>query len=381
MKKRVAIDAGALLPTTTNAPETGIRRVTRDFLRALEQRELPFEVWLFGQKLRRPYLREMGFCFSTRQLYLPRWGAFDWWRERLPIVEWMCRYDLFHALGNYAAIRRPEKAIVTIYDAIFLASPEPTLCHAVEAARIPPLARRCRAIVTPSQASKADIVNYIGVPEERVHVIPLGVRHDLFRPVEDAALLPTVLKRRFGLSTSYFIQVSCSLGRKNSRLLLEGFSQLAEREPDVDLVFVWRNPPREMLELCEKRGLSSRVHFVQEVNDEDLRLLYCGATALVFPSSYEGFGLPVLEAMACGTPVITTRLSSLPEVGGNAALYIDSPDKEALTAAMLRLLDSESARARLRRLGMEQAARFRWDRHIDEVLSLYNECLDCSRDR
>jgi len=375
LKKRVAIDASALLPTTTSAPETGIRRVTRDFLRALEQRELPFEVLLFGQKLRRPHLREMGFCFSTRQLYLPRWGAFDWWRERLPIVEWMCRYDLFHALGNYAAIRRPEKAIVTVYDAIFLASPEPTLCHAVEAARIPPLARRCRAIVTPSQASKADIVNYIGVPEERVHVIPLGVRHDLFRPVEDAALLPTVLKRQFGLSTSYFIQVSCSLGRKNSRLLLESFSQLAERERDVDLVFVWRNPPTEMLELCEKRGLSSRVHFVQEVNDEDLRLLYCGATALVFPSSYEGFGLPVLEAMACGTPVVTTRVSSLPEVGGEAAVYIDAPDRDALVEAMTSIYQSSEKRDALKKRGIERASQFTWDKHVDRMVQLYQWCL------
>jgi glycosyltransferase involved in cell wall biosynthesis len=143
-----------------------------------------------------------------------------------------------------------------------------------------------------------------------------------------------------------------------------------------DLVMVWRHPPQDISSAITRDGLSSRIRLIQGVSDEDLQLLYCGATAMVFPSDYEGFGLPVLEAMACGTPVVTTRSSSLPEISGDAAIYVDTRVPTAVRDALAGFEDGAHDVAGLRSAGLQRAGAFTWDTHVRQMLSLYEKCLD-----
>jgi glycosyltransferase involved in cell wall biosynthesis len=373
--KRVAIDASSLLTSRPSGGTNGIARATREFIGALAQADLPFEVLLFGQRLRGPHLSRIGFPFPVRQIRFPRFA----WTERLktvlPIVEIVGRCDLFHATGNFAYLRRPERAILTLYDAMFLSHPESFLGHDVEARRIPPFARRCRAIITCSQASKRDIVEFMQIPSERIHVLPLGVRHDVFRPCRDSDRLREALRRRFKIQRRYFLQVSCDVGRKNSPLVFDSYRELLKHCPQNDLVMVWRKPPREILELHEQEQLDNRIHFIREVTDSDLRLLYCGATATLFPSAYEGFGLPVLESMACGTPVVTTRLSSLPEVGGDAAVYIELGDSQSVLKSMINFEEGDYNCSNLGEKSILQAARFTWPEYVRRIIPIYQQCL------
>ena len=375
--KRLVIDANSLLPPSGSNALTGIARTVREFIQSLAAADLPFEVVLFGQRLRGPRLADIDQHFTTRQLLLPRWSSIDKLKAWLPIVESICKYDLFHATGNFASISRPERAIVTIHDAMFFAYPESFLGHELEVRRIPRFARSCRAIITCSQSSKNDIVNYMQIEPDKIHVLPWGVRHDLFRPHTDPDQLRAALRRRFGLKRPFFLQVSCDIGRKNSPLVFDAYRAFLQKAPENDLVLVWRNPPREILAIRDREHLEGRVHLVSDVSDEDLRLLYCGATAMLFPSAYEGFGLPVLEAMACGTPVVTTRGGALPEVGGDAAIYIELEDPEAMSRVLEHFATDTYDRSQISRRGIEHASRFTWERYVADIIPIYNRCLEC----
>jgi len=375
-RKRLAIDVGAVLCSGPKTRMTGIYRTTLEFIKALASAESPgFDIVLFGQRLRRPTLRSLNLGFPSRQIRLPRWDSIERVKTWFPLVEAICYHDLFHATANFVYLKRPENVLATIHDAMFFAHPEAELGHEREAKLIGPFARRCRGIITCSEASKTDILTFLEVDPARVHVLPWGVRHDVFHPEDDDESLRTFLKARFGLRRPYFLQVSCSSGRKNSRLVFEQYRRLFRGKPDNDMVFVWHAPPPDVLTLCEREGLQDHVHFVSCLTDEELRLLYCGATAHLFPSAYEGFGLPVLEAMACGTPSVTSCSSSLPEVGGDAALYVNLADPDELFKIMERFENHRYDRAELRAKGLERAQQFRWDGYVRGVLKLYEYYL------
>ncbi|MDI9432760.1 MAG: glycosyltransferase family 1 protein [Planctomycetota bacterium] len=186
------------------------------------------------------------------------------------------------------------------------------------------------------------------------------------------------LRQRFHLDRPYFLSVSCDVGRKSSPELLAQFLKLAERGCTHDLVMVWRHPPEYVTAMVEANPEGQKVHLLPFVSDSDLRLLYCGATAMLFPSKYEGFGLPVLEAMACGTPVVTCNAASLPEVGGDAVIYIQPGDDAALHDVMAAFLDNGHDRQNLREKGRAQAARFSWERTARETLQVYSDALEIS---
>jgi glycosyltransferase involved in cell wall biosynthesis len=246
-------------------------------------------------------------------------------------------------------------------------------------------AKRADIVLTDSQASKWDIVHLLDIPSERVRVIYLAA-DDIYQPILDDRRLSATCQK-YGLPESYLLYLGGFDQRKNVPTLLKAFAQLA-KDSRAFLVVAGRLPeygldlaiqaersdffPDPRL-IVQELGIEERVVFTGWVPEEDKPALYSGARALVFPSLYEGFGLPPLEALACGTPVIASNRGSLPEIVGDGGLLLEPDDVEGLAGAMEKLLNDESLWGDLREKGLAHAARFSWEKTARETLAVYQE--------
>jgi glycosyltransferase involved in cell wall biosynthesis len=235
-----------------------------------------------------------------------------------------------------------------------------------------------------SKATKDDLVRIYGVPPERVAVTYLAA-DESYSPVEDLAQIAAA-KARHGIAGEYLLFVGTLQPRKNLVRLVQAFAEAtgpgrnAQGQsglPNLQLVVAGKKGwwYSELFSVVKALGLGSRVVFPGYVAASDLPALYSGSTAFVFPSLYEGFGMPALEAMACGTPVLASNVSSLPEVVGDAGILVDPTDTGALAAAMRRLVDDSALRAELRQRGLARASRFSWERCAHETLAVFREAL------
>ena len=293
-----------------------------------------------------------------------RYQAILWQRLRLPLpVELFCgRLDLFYSPDFVLPPQLAGRRILTIHDLAFLVHPEcavPSLGWYLRRA-IPRSIARADLLLADSWHTRRDLVGLLGVPPERVEVVYPGVE-PAFRPLERAAL--EEVRARYGLPERFLLTVGTIEPRKNLPRLLEALSGLPERLR-LPLVVVGRPGwlYEESFAAVERWGLQGQVRFLGFVPQEDLPALYNLALALVYPSLYEGFGLPPLEAMACGTPVLTGRVSSLPEVVGEAAVLVDPADVSSIREGLQRLLEDEALRERLRQAGPERAREFTWEK-------------------
>jgi glycosyltransferase involved in cell wall biosynthesis len=226
-------------------------------------------------------------------------------------------------------------------------------------------------ILTVSHFSKAEMVAHMGIAADRIDVVHEAA-DPMFRKI-DGARVPERFQAQIG-NRPFVLYVGSVEPRKNLATLIEAFAAMqARRGSDAVLAIAggsgWKNSA--IYEAVDKHGLKDKVHFLGYVSDPELIQLYNTCTLFCYPSVYEGFGLPVIEAMSCGAPVITSRVSSLPEVGGDAALYIDDPrDAAALSRLLQQVLEDQALQQKLRRDGLAQAARFSWDRTAQETLAL-----------
>jgi glycosyltransferase involved in cell wall biosynthesis len=238
---------------------------------------------------------------------------------------------------------------------------------------LPAAARRADGILTDSEHSKADLLRFLKLPANKVTVVPCGIA-PRFAPV-DLATAQTVLAR-YAIRQPYLLYLGGLNARKNIARLFEAYAMLRQHMPEVALVLggkrQWQTT--EMDAALTRFQLQQHVQYLDYVADADL--LYSAARLFVFPSLYEGFGLPPLEAMACGTPVVTSQSSSLPEVVADAALLVDPYDTNALANAMLRCLTDATLRQELRQRGLRRAAQFSWERTAREVLAQYQQVLE-----
>ena len=234
--------------------------------------------------------------------------------------------------------------------------------------------RRATGLLAISEFTKRDVVDLARVPPDRVVVTPLGV-DDRFRPPTPATV--EALRRRMQLRPPYLLYVGGIDRRKNVHLLLDLTRRLLEKRPDVELVLAggYRDDPDypALVARIHALGLERAVRLLGFVADEELPALYAGAAAFVFPSAYEGFGLPPLEAMACGAPVVAARRTSLPEVLGDAAWLVDPDDARALDEAVATLLDRPERARSLRDAGVKHALGYRWERTARLTLDAYRE--------
>ncbi len=270
--------------------------------------------------------------------------------------------------------------VVTIHDVIPLLLPAYRASRAARAyfALVARSARRASLVITDSEASARDIVRLLRVPRERLRVIYLAA-DAAFRPVPPEARDGVL--RRLGLPNEYLLYLGGYDTRKNVILLLEAFARSRERLHGLPLVLAGRLPERDSPFVPDPRpviarlGIENLVILPGWVDEADKPALYSAATAFVFPSAYEGFGLPVLEALSCGTPAIIAAGSSLEEVAGPGGLVVPSGDAAALSGALEMLATDGALRAGLSEAGLQQAQRFSWKRTAAQTLAAYEQAI------
>jgi glycosyltransferase involved in cell wall biosynthesis len=278
---------------------------------------------------------------------------------------------LHQPTGSPGPLASLVKTVMTVHDLAPTRHPE-WLPHARSrwywGRLVPRAARRAHAVLVPSEATRRDVVALAGVPEDRVHVAPWGVALD---PSDPSGATPEAVRAAHRLPETYALYVGTVDRRKDYRTLLEALARLPATLHLViaGTVIAGRT---DFPERAAALGLGGRVRRLGYVPDRELAGLYRGAALFVYPSLHEGFGLPVLEAMACGAPVITYRSTSLPEVAGDAALLLDPPvSAEALAAAMERVREDGGLRRSLIERGRARAAAFDWRRTAAVTARVY----------
>ena len=234
---------------------------------------------------------------------------------------------------------------------------------------------RASHILADSEATRNDLLTIWQVPPEKVTVLYSGV-HERFQPVTDMLKMTAVRQKYHLAEWPYLLSVGTLQPRKNYQMLIRAFAPLANKVPHHLVISGGKGwLYDDMMAEVVRQGLADRVHFIGFVDDADLPTLYSDASLFVFPSLYEGFGLPLLEAMGCGTAVLTSNSSSLPEVAGNAAQQLPPDDQSAWTNAMLALLSDPSQRKVLVRAGLNQAKIFSWQESARQLLKIYAQLL------
>lgn len=377
--KKLLIDANPVVPYYVSGKVNGIGRTTMELIQNLARvQDLPFEVILYSQNMKGIGGRNMQVPFRCSHLYLPNRRKINSFLSHFPIREIMTGYDLMHITHNFEYVHRPEKCIVTIHDALFMKIQEKAFEHDKMRIEVPLLAKRCKHIITCSESSKRDIVETMQINPEKITVIYWGIKHDIFSPSKcNKEKMITHLKKKYpAMPANYFLSVSCNAERKRTHLLVDAYIKLCKQQPMHDLVLVWRNPPKWLAEKISLSRAEGRVHFLTDITDEELALLYNAATAAFTPSSYEGFGLPLLEAMACGTPVVTCRNSSLEEIADDAALYLEEPVEDSIYQIMEKFENGEVEKESFVKKGIERAKKFTWNETTRQTCSIYMQHME-----
>ena len=300
-------------------------------------------------------------------------------REQLtvPLALRRARVDLFHAPHYVVSPLTSCPFVVTIHDCIHLRFPQylPNRAAYYYARTMMAMAaRRAQRVLTVSEASKDDILHYLRVPAEKVEVIYNALDERLAAPPTPGEIAR--VRERFLLTSPFILYTGNIKPHKNVDRLIEAFSILRRRGfADVKLLVIGDEISRyqNLRRLVHRFQLHQHVRFLGFVQDDTLSALYRLASVFVFPSLYEGFGLPPLEAMAAGVPVVTSNVSSLPEVVGDAALLIDPMDAGAIAGAIARVLGDEALRASLIARGHERVKSFSWPRSVARIRQVYSE--------
>ncbi len=307
--------------------------------------------------------------------------AVGWHKFHLPITaeRFSGDSDVFHSPDFTLPPLRTARGVVTIHDLSFLRVPQcadPRLRDYLTE-NVPRSVKRATQVLVDSSNTKQDVVDLLNVPDEKISVIHAGVE-PRFRPARDLEELSRV-RHRYRLPEFFVLFVGTIEPRKNLSRLISAYSDF-RRQTGLPHELVISGAKgwlyEDIYEQVTREGLTEDVLLPGFVDDRDLPVLYTLADLFVFPSLYEGFGLPPLEAMACGTPVIASDNSSLPEVLGQAALLVPADDTTAIADAMARVLGDATLRTRLSDLGRAQAARFTWAGAAHQLMDAYQKATD-----
>ena len=367
MKKRILIK-GVLIRPNRNGFVPGIGRSNVELINALVKINDPdvvFSCYSIGVNFLNPFPYKWPIkCYSYP--ILGRFAKYaDSWLEPF-YRKYIIGYDLVHLTGNYDGVWKNEHFVLTIHDLMIYENDEK------KRSRFEKCAKYSKAIFTCSEYSKKQIIEKLHVPEKKVHVVYWGINHNLFFKHDDSAV--TKITHKYGISTRYIF--SCvgydMTNRKNSDITLAAFRKAMSYVQDISLVLTWKTISKEIEKEYKEEIESGRIKILTGIPDEDLVCLYSGALVSVFISSSEGFGFPVLESFACGTPCITCNNTSLSEIGSDKAFYVKERDINETCNAMLYF--AKNGKGDTSSL-MAYAKNFTWEKAAKEFLTVYKDVI------
>ena len=293
------------------------------------------------------------------------------------------RFDLYHALDNLSLPlfwpKGNTRYVLTVHDLIPLLFPQSVKKRHAYYFRlaIRRLLKLADAIIVDSAYTRDRIAKRFKMFADKVSVVYPGVDTSRFRPLVDKSIIHGIRARYSIGDDPYLLYVGNIEPRKNLSVVISAYAEMLKSralksKPRLVIAGADSGLCNDVFALPARLGLSQSVSFIGPVSDEELPLLYAGASVFLFPSLHEGFGLPVLEAMACGTPVITSNVTSLPEIAGDAAVVVDPANTGELIDAMIRLLTNEALAEEIREKGLDRARRFTWEETARQTLQVYN---------
>ncbi len=380
MTVRIGIDY-----TSAVHQSAGIGRYTYQMVKALaastNSTRPYYRLFVADGKNIKPTLPGPNFNWCPSRL-TERWLARLWYRLRLPLwVEfWTGPLDLFHATDFVLPpVKANTRTIVTIHDLSFIREPDTVMPGMMAHLKrwVPQSVKRAEHVIAVSEATRQDLIELYQTPPEKITTLYHGVTPE-FKVIKEPSPLASV-RQKYGLGERlegrpFILSLGTIQPRKNYRRLIQAFAKIDRSFSLViggDKGWKYENIFAEVA----RQGLEKRVHFLGFVADADLPALYNAASLFVFPSLYEGFGLPLLEAMSCGTPVIASNRSAMPEVVGQAGLLVDPRDTPAIAAAISKVLADPNLHQRLSQAGLIQATRFSWADMAGRLLKLYHQLL------
>jgi glycosyltransferase involved in cell wall biosynthesis len=367
---RIAIDARKL-------HDFGIGTYLRNLLRGLARVDRATEYVLFCRPQDAGMASELGQNFRAVSETAGHYSAGE--QIAIPAAVRRARVDLFHSPHYVLPVLTPGRTVVTIHDTIHLMFPEylkHRLAYLYARATMWAAAHKADRILTVSEQSKRDILKFFDVRPEKVVVTPNAIdgRFDAEPTLEEIRQT----RERYQLSYPYILYVGNIKPHKNLERLIEAFHYVrSQGRPELELLIIGDEISRlqALRRAVHKYNLHRYVRFHGYVADKTLAVLYRLASVFVFPSLYEGFGLPPLEAMASGTPVVTSNVSSLPEVVGDAAVLVDPYSADAIAGGILKVLHSSHLRSELRERGFARVREYSWDRSVRKVREVYGEVI------
>lgn len=306
-------------------------------------------------------------------------GSF-WDEVNIPAILKNLDVNLYHVPQNGIKLPRDKKCpfVITLHDVIPFKMPETvsTTYLKVFTENVPDIVKRSDAIITVSNFSKRDIVETLHYPEDKVYVTYLA-NEDIYKPM-DKSMSRQIVKRNYGIENDYILYIGGFSPRKNITGLIEAFCKLkALYKSDIKLIIAGKKGISFEIyrKKAEELNIINDVLFPGFIALSDLPYLYSAAKLFVYPSFYEGFGLPPLEAMACGTPVIASNITSIPEVLDGSADLIDPHNAESITNSILKILEDDSYRESLISKGLKKSSSLSWDKTAKQTLEVYSKII------
>jgi glycosyltransferase involved in cell wall biosynthesis len=363
---RIAIDVNPMFLT-----RSGVGNYTYHLVRQLVRVDQENEYYLYNTATREKELDDLKLGGNARVICFPR--MLSPWRARKD------RIVIYHGVSYQLWARGKVGSVVTVHDLALAKFPgfsKRLLGEQWSRYKAMRTLQRATRVIAVSRNTANDISNFYQIPPEKIRVIYNGVGEEFFStPPTDS--LKSVRDQYAIPPGDYILYVGGSDPRKNLGRLFEAFSILLKKIKPLTLVLTGGlgRREKEIHQRISELGLERHVVLTGHLPVRDLHPLYSGARLFAYPSLYEGFGIPVLEAMACGVPVVTSNTSSLPEVAGDAAYLIDPYDVRSMASAMEKVLQNENLAASLQAKGLERVKAFSWERAARQTLEVYKECL------
>ena len=364
MNKRILLRAPGLLPPRKGSYRQGIGRANYELLNSIKNINTEdIDLSFYCNQISTPFYTFPEWDFGHYMNILP---------DRLNDIcsleaswrKYCTKYDLFHITDNYAQVRDGERFVVTIHD-LKLYEEKPRVRSLFQK-----MSKDSLGIVTCSQYTKEEIIRILGTDSGKINVIPWGINHAIFNPQPLEKI--EALKKKYHFKSDYFFACSCSHPRKNAGDILKAFRMYKQEGGSAILILTWGNVPQYVLNEYHTEIDKKSLFILEYVTDEELAVFYSGALASFLVSSLEGFGFPVLESMACGTNCITCRNSSLIEIGGEFAIFVEEHNIEEIAEKMLRI--TQSGKGDTDKL-IRYASSFTWEKTAMSYIDFYRRFI------